>query len=499
MQAQESDLTEVTSDKQKQGVSVMSKTEVSVNPDSAIANSPGVRSVGWASVELFDGVAKGDLRTTPSPQLQDSGPYSYLLFLDPPFLLLPGLKLFFGLICPPFTYGVQNPLPAAVGSALSSDGISTDNAGGWTPSRRIHGHLCYLPFFTEEEPTLTKSSFSSESHRKDHKGDHITCHRSFAFIYLYLFFYALHLETSEAFRASCVLPMLRDNGGAPKTFACLEAHAAQPASRAKPNHYSQETHGRDVLEANVPPRKPSVTEPTSSALQDTTPASLPNSTPATTKITAQPPLEQLSKMEKIRLRTGGKEERRKGKEWKRLRERFAKESCGGEKFPVGVSDPPGLHLLVEEVGFLDIKVSRQSKKATSGSNRCFDHDSLLPVRACHAQQQGFRKVARGRKIGIQSRGSGRMVEESMGSLGIDSRCLDIRVTAGREEERSTTKLLATSWKEKDKTTFRTFLLVQNSNSERKTRSFLSESTGSRVYGCVALIQLEVGNQSRHDR
>lgn len=39
----------------------------------------------------------------------------------------------------------------------------------------------------------------------------------------------------------------------PKTFACfcLEAHAAQPASRGKPNHYSQETRGRDVLEANV--------------------------------------------------------------------------------------------------------------------------------------------------------------------------------------------------------------------------------------------------------
>ncbi|KAK4412293.1 hypothetical protein Salat_2980900 [Sesamum alatum] len=87
----------------------------SVNPDSAIANSPGVRSVGWASVELFDGVAKGDLRTTPSPQLQDSGP------------------------------------------ALSSDGISTDNAGGWTPSRRIHGHLCYLPFFTEEEGSQRRS------------------------------------------------------------------------------------------------------------------------------------------------------------------------------------------------------------------------------------------------------------------------------------------------------------------------------------------------------
>jgi hypothetical protein len=53
-----------------------------------------------------------------------------------------------------------------------------------------------------------------------------------------------------------------------------------------------------------------------------------------------------------------------------------------------------------------------------------------------------------------------MVEESMDSLGIYSHCLDIRVTAGREEERSTTKLLATSWKGKDKTTFRTFLLVQ---------------------------------------
>nr|YP_005090401.1 sdh3 gene product [Dorcoceras hygrometricum]AEK53325.1 succinate dehydrogenase subunit 3 [Dorcoceras hygrometricum] len=52
-----------------------------------------------------------------------------------------------------------------------------------------------------------------------------------------------------------------------------------------------------------------------------------------------------------------------------------------------------LHLLVEEVGFFDIKVSRQSKKATSGSNRCFDHDSLLPVRACcHAgKSRGFGK------------------------------------------------------------------------------------------------------------
>ncbi|KAI3671163.1 hypothetical protein L1987_87455 [Smallanthus sonchifolius] len=70
------------------------------------------------------------------------------------------------------------------------------------------------------------------------------------------------------------------------------------------------------------------------------------------------------------------------------------------------------------------------------------------------------KVARGRKMRIQSRRSGRMVEESMDSLGIDSRWLDIRVTTGREEERSTTELLATSCKGKGKTTFRTFLLVQ---------------------------------------
>ena len=46
-----------------------------------------------------------------------------------------------------------------------------------------------------------------------------------------------------------------------------------------------------------------------------------------------------------------------------------------------------------EGGFLDIKVSRRSKKATSGSNRCFGHsvDSLPPVRACcHAgKSRGF--------------------------------------------------------------------------------------------------------------
>ncbi|GJS94059.1 hypothetical protein Tco_0801027 [Tanacetum coccineum] len=97
----------------------------------------------------------------------------------------------------------------------------------------------------------------------------------------------------------------------------------------------------------------------------------------------------------------------------------------------------------------------------------FPVDSLLPVRACcHAGKSGafglflISKVARGRKMRIQSRRSGRMVEESMDSLGIDSRWLDIRVTTGREEERSTTELLATSCKGKDKTTFRTFLLVQ---------------------------------------
>lgn len=50
---------------------------------------------------------------------------------------------------------------------------------------------------------------------------------------------------------------------------------------------------------------------------------------------------------------------------------------------------------------------------------------------------------------IQSRRSGRMVEESMDSLGINSRWLDIRVTTGREEERSTTELLATSCKGQD--------------------------------------------------
>ncbi|KAK4412045.1 hypothetical protein Salat_2976000 [Sesamum alatum] len=323
MQAQESDLTEVTSDKQKQGVSVMSKTEV----------SPGVRSVGWASVELFDGVAKGDLRTTPSPQLQDSGPYSYLLFLDPPFLLLKKeISLPIGrkgktlrlspcrcltLFCSPV---LSRPsitrfprLPSEVGGvvmncphvqpgpqALLWFDLSTFHIRGSKPP-------CLLLLVVHSPRMVFQRIMRVDGHLAEESTDTFaTC---------------LSLRKSSTLTRDirsfswCVVrpPMLRDNGGAPKTFACLEAHAAQPASRAKPNHYSQETHGRDVLEANVPPRKPSVTEPTSSARKDTTPASLPNSTPATTKITAQPPLEQLSKMEKIRLRTGGKEERRKGK------------------------------------------------------------------------------------------------------------------------------------------------------------------------------------------
>ncbi|KAK4414742.1 hypothetical protein Salat_2581100 [Sesamum alatum] len=328
MQAQESDLTEVSFDKQKAGgFGYVERPRFSVNPDSAIANSPGVRSVGWASVELFDGVAKGNLRTTPSPSV--TGQWTVIpiyVFLDPPFLLLVSDYS----ACTTKSDRYSSILPSAVllsvslKNALSSDGISTDNAGGWTASRRIHEHLCYLPFFTE--------------------------------------------ETSEALPgASCVLPMLRDNGGASKTFACLEAHAAQQASRAKPNHYSQETHGRDVLEANVRPRPLGRTQPRP-AFQILPPYHK-DHCPATARATEQNGENSVGDR--------GKEKRRKGKEWKRLRERFAKESCGAvEKFPVGVSDPAGLHLLVEEVGFLDIKVSRQSKKDTSGSNRCFDHDSL---------------------------------------------------------------------------------------------------------------------------
>lgn len=80
---------------------------------------------------------------------------------------------------------------------------------------------------------------------------------------------------------------------------------------------NEEVTSKPVV-AMSPPRKPSVTEPTSSARKDTTPASLPSSTPATTKITAQPPLEgtpapQLSKMEQIRLRTREMRERREKK------------------------------------------------------------------------------------------------------------------------------------------------------------------------------------------
>ncbi|GJR83482.1 cytochrome c oxidase subunit 2 [Tanacetum coccineum] len=70
---------------------------------------------------------------------------------------------------------------------------------------------------------------------------------------------------------------------------------------------------------------------------------------------------------------------------------------------------------------------------------------------------------------IQSRRSGRMVKESMDSLGIDSHWLDIRVTTGREEERSTTELLATSCKGKDKTTF---LREEEESDARNSHVFL---------------------------
>ena len=48
----------------------------------------------------------------------------------------------------------------------------------------------------------------------------------------------------------------------------------------------------------------------------------------------------------------------------------------------------------EDRGFPDIKVSRRSKKATSGSNRCFGHsvDSASPCLLSCWQKQGFRPV-----------------------------------------------------------------------------------------------------------
>ncbi|KAK7365341.1 hypothetical protein VNO78_39902 [Psophocarpus tetragonolobus] len=67
----------------------------------------------------------------------------------------------------------------------------------------------------------------------------------------------------------------------------------------------------------------------------------------------------------------------------RLRERFAKESCGAVKgFPLFLfvysgrgRQPTYMKRRREERGFPEIKVSRRSKKATSGSNRCFGHSS----------------------------------------------------------------------------------------------------------------------------
>lgn len=114
----------------------------------------------------------------------------------------------------------------------------------------------------------------------------------------------------------------------------------------------------------------------------------------------------------------------------RLSERFAKESCGARwKVSRWGFRPPGLHLIVEEGrcfeyklslapffslflfvysgrgrqptymkrrreerGFPEIKVSGRSKKATSGSNRCFGHsvDSASPCSLSCWQKQGFR-------------------------------------------------------------------------------------------------------------
>ena len=109
-----------------------------------------------------------------------------------------------------------------------------------------------------------------------------------------------------------------------------------------------------------------------------------------------------------------------------LRERIV---WRGERVPVGVSGPPGLHLIVEEGRRVEYQLSlsrlpslqlvpvrlfgtgqaahiHEEKKRgwgslilrcqggrRSGSNRCFGHsvDSLLPVRACcHAgKSRGF--------------------------------------------------------------------------------------------------------------
>jgi hypothetical protein len=49
-----------------------------VNHGSDIANTPGVRSVGCASVELFDRIAKRDLIRKVSPKIVDRLPiYSF--------------------------------------------------------------------------------------------------------------------------------------------------------------------------------------------------------------------------------------------------------------------------------------------------------------------------------------------------------------------------------------------------------------------------------------
>lgn len=76
-----------------------------------------------------------------------------------------------------------------------------------------------------------------------------------------------------------------------------------------------------------------------------------------------------------------------------LKECFTKESYGEVKgFPLGFLTLQAFTYLWNR-GFLDIKVSRLSKKAIVKSNQCFDHliDSLLLIcTCCHAYKgKGF--------------------------------------------------------------------------------------------------------------
>lgn len=56
----------------------------------------------------------------------------------------------------------------------------------------------------------------------------------------------------------------------------------------------------------------------------------------------------------------------------------------------GTGQAAHIHEEKKRGGFLDIKVSRRSKKTASGSNRCFGH-SVYSLLSCW-QKQGFRSV-----------------------------------------------------------------------------------------------------------